>query len=139
MAINFLSKIIGKGVDHGSEDLASSIQAHLVHLLNVRQGKTEHLEGYGLPDIHEIYYNLPGSLNQLAERIKETVRRYEPRLSHVEVSLVSEANLSSLEEFRATYRISGEVVEGSRVSRLSFQTELERDGRAHTQLVTQYG
>ena len=126
-------------MDANTEDLALSIQAHLVHLLNVRQGKTEHLSGYGLPDIHEIYYNLPDSLDQLAERIQSTVQRYEPRLRKVQVTLVSDAKLSSLDEFRATYHISGEVVEGSKVSRLAFHTELERDGSSQTQLVKQYG
>ena len=139
MAFSFLSKISGQEMDSGGEDLAVSIQTHLVHLLNIRQGKTEHLEGYGLPDIHEVYYNLPGSLEVLAKRIQQTVERYEPRLRNVEVCLAAETNPSSLDEFRATYRISGEVGEGSEVSHLTFRTELERDGHAHTQLVKRYG
>jgi len=136
---NFLSKITGRGMDsHEEEGLAVSIQQHLVHLLNMRQGRTEHLEGYGLPDIHEIYFNLPGSLEVLAKRIEETVVRYEPRLTRVAVNQLEGPDPDG-DSFRVTYKISGEVVEGSHVSRLTFRTEVARDGHAVTSLVSQYG
>ena len=60
------------------------------------------------------------------------------RLKRMTASHVRKHDMT-LDEFRASYRISGEVVEGSEISRLTFRTELERDGRAHTQLVKQYG
>ena len=131
---NFLSKITGTVTDH-EEDMAVSIQAHLSQLLNTRREMAPHLAHYGLPDIHHVYYSLPYSLNRLAEEIKQTVTHYEPRLREVEVKLVS----TSAETFHATFRISGEVAEGSKVSRLTFETEVLRDGRANTSLVTQYG
>ena len=131
---NFLSKITGT-VTGQEEDLAVSIQAHLSQLLNTRRGMTPHLNRYGLPDIHYVYYSLPHSLNRLAEEIKQTVTDYEPRLHKVSVVFVS----ASAETFHATFRISGEVAEGSRVSRLTFETEVLRDGRANTSLVTHYG
>ncbi|MDJ0838739.1 MAG: type VI secretion system baseplate subunit TssE [Acidobacteriota bacterium] len=139
MAFNFLSKITGRAMEGSrSEDLAVSIQEHLVHLLNIRQGRTQHLEDYGLPDIHEIYYNLPGSLKNLAERIEKTIKKYEPRLSGVRVRQENRAGYDD-DEFSVTYRITGEVVEGTRVSRLTFRTEVARDGHATMDLVKQYG
>jgi len=136
---NFLSKITGKGMSHrGEEPIAISIQEHLVHLLNMRQGRTQHLEGYGLPDIHEIYFNLPGSLEVLATRIRETIERYEPRLTAVRVDQLEKPDRDA-DQFRVTYRISGQVIEGSSVSKLTFRTEVARDGRAITSLVRQYG
>ena len=131
---NFLSKITGMATGQ-EEDLAVSIQAHLSQLLNTRRGMVPHLDGYGLPDIHYVYYSLPHSLKRLAEEIRQTIVHYEPRLRKVDVQLVS----ASAETFHATFRISGEVAEGSRVSRLTFETEVLRDGRANTSLVTQYG
>lgn len=135
---HFLSKIRG---NHGGdeENLAASIQAHLVHLLNVRQGMTPHLKDYGLPDIQEVFYKLPGSLDTLADNIRQTVTTYEPRLSNVKVRLISDTKLESLEDFRATYQITADLIEGARVSRLQFDTEVERDGRANTRLVNRYG
>ena len=104
----------------------------------MRQGRTEHLDGYGLPDIHEIYFNLPGSLEVLAGRIKDTVARYEPRLTEVSVQLLEGPDPDG-DAFRVTYKINGLVVEGSHVSKLSFRTEVARDGRAVTSLVSRYG
>ncbi len=135
MSANILSAITGRTGEDWEDDLAVSIQAHLTQLLNSRRGMTPHLTHYGLPDIHYVYYSLPQSLEKLAGEIKDTITRYEPRLTAVAVSFVS----ASTDTFRATYRISGEVAEGSRVSRLTFETEVLRDGRAQTSLVTQYG
>ena len=133
--MSFLSKIIGEEVNAKDENLAVSIQSHLTLLLNSRRGMTPHLEKYGLPDIHYIYYSLPHSLNRLADAIKDTVVTFEPRLQDVAVSLVSADETS----FRATYRISGRLSDGSAVSRLTFETEVLRDGRSKTSLVTRYG
>ncbi len=129
----FFNKI-ARGPLEGRDDLAASIQTHLALLLNTRRGMTPHLRDYGLPDIHYVYYSLPQSLQKLAGEIKKTIEAYEPRLRKVEVALVS----ASTDTFRATYRISGEVVEGSKISSLTFQTEVRRNGRADTSLVTRH-
>ncbi len=133
-ARSLLSKITGQAMEDHAH-MAVSIQAHLTQLLNTRRGMTPHLHDYGLPDIHSVYYSLPHSLKRLADEIKQTIKCYEPRLGNVQVQLVS----TSTENFRALFRISGEVREGSRISRLTFETEVLQDGRANTSLVTQYG
>ena len=132
---NFLSKITGRALKREDENIAASIQEHLALLLNSRRGMTPHLAEYGLPDIHYVYYSLPHSLENLGLEIKKAVEAYEPRLKQVTVNLLS----ASTDTFRATYRIAGQVVEGSKVSNLTFQTEVHRDGRADTSLVTNYG
>jgi len=71
--LNFLSKITGVGRGDAGEDLAASIQSHLLLLLNTRKGQVMHLPEFGLPDIHYVYYSLPQSLERLAEEIKTTI------------------------------------------------------------------
>ena len=132
---HFLSRIIGMGGDNPDENLAASIQAHLVVLLNTRRGMIEHLPDYGLPDIHYVYYSLPKSLEILAEDIKNTVETYEPRLRKVVVKRVSQDK----DVFRALYTIEAEIAEGSGISRLTFETMVYRDGRSHVALVNRYG
>ncbi len=68
--------------------LLLSIQDHLRRLLNARQGVLRHLPDYGLPDVPALYDKLPYTKNDLALAVRETVQRFEPRLSDVEVRLV---------------------------------------------------
>jgi len=46
---------------------------------------------------------------------------------------------SSTENFRASYRITAEVTEGSKTSSLTFETEVNRVGQSDTHLVNRYG
>lgn len=69
----------------GEADLSTSIQDHLTRLLNARQGALVHMPDYGLPDIAQMYQGLPYSLEDLAEAIKRTILKYEPRLQQVDV------------------------------------------------------
>lgn len=63
-----------------------SIVDNLSRLFNARQGALEHLEGYGLPEIAEIYRDAPASIPRLRRAIRQAVRTYEPRLTDVQVS-----------------------------------------------------
>lgn len=60
--------------------LIKSVQSHLTHLLNTRKGSLSYLPDYGLPDLHEIYQNLPGSIAQLIKALTELIQKYEPRI-----------------------------------------------------------
>lgn len=132
---NFLKKIKGESLQqHAQEGMLESIQSNLVLILNTRQGMTPHIPGFGLPDIHYVYNSLPKSLDVLAEEIRRVLEAYEPRLENVRVRFVAQAS----DTFRATYHIMGEVREGSDVSKITFQTEVLRDGSAEAFLVTQY-
>lgn len=132
---NFLKKITGQNLRMNQEDnLIESIQSNLIQILNTRQGMVPHIPEFGLPDIHYVYSSLPKSLDQLGLEIQQTLERFEPRLSNVQVKFVEKAQ----DTFRATYHIKGEVREGSRVSRITFQTEVLRDGSADAFVVNQY-
>ncbi len=63
-----------------------SIMDHLQRLFNTREGSLPHLPGYGLPDMSQVYRNMPEGVDYLRECIRETVERYEPRLTKVKVT-----------------------------------------------------
>jgi type VI secretion system protein len=65
--------------------LLKSVHSHLERLLNSRQGDLSHLPDYGLPDMGEIYQDLPGSAPVLTAAIKACIEKYEPRLKNVVV------------------------------------------------------
>ena len=68
-----------------SDHRVTSIVTHLNHLLSTRQGTLVHLPEYGLPDISEIYRDMPDSIVELQTAIKRTVERFEPRIRRVHV------------------------------------------------------
>jgi len=129
---NFLKKIMGESLRQShAENLSESIRENLVHLLNARQGMLPHMPDYGLPDVHKMFQSLPKSLEALGADIRDVIVKYEPRLKNVQVRLRQRAE----DTFRATFIITAEVREGSRISKLTFRTEVLRDGAAETYVV----
>ena len=66
-----------------------SIKTHLTRLLNSRQGSLQHMPGYGLPDVTDIYQGLPYSIDNLIAATKTAIEKYEPRLKNVIVSAIN--------------------------------------------------
>lgn len=98
-------------VHYARSEKADSIARHLRCLFNSRRGSVAHLPLYGLPDISQIYQELPDSLYGFIEAIRETVIQYEPRLSHVRVSPVPIQN----EDCVIHIRISGVLAAGDTI------------------------
>lgn len=126
---NFLHKITGESLRATKEqDLAESVRENLLLLLNTRQGMTTHLPDYGLPDVHRVFQTLPRSLDELAVELEHVLGKFEPRLRNVVVRRKETAQ----DTFRVTYTITGEIRQGSTVSKLTFRTEVMRDGAVET-------
>jgi type VI secretion system protein len=94
-----------------SEHRVTSIVTHLNHLLSTRQGTLAHLPDYGLPDISEIYRDMPDSIVDLQRAIKQTVERYEPRLQRVHVTYHETDRLN----MRLVFLLGGELSDRRRV------------------------
>ncbi len=88
-----------------------SVIDHVTRLLNSRRGMLIHLPEYGLPDIQEVYNNMPKSVDFLAREIKATIERFEPRLRRVEVTQQSTDDA----EFKLNFLIRAELVGGDKV------------------------
>ena len=101
-----------------------SIIANLGRLLNTRRGAIGHLPDYGLPDISEVYRDMPGSVVELQRAIEAAVEIYEPRLRRVRV------------EHQATDRYAMQLVflltaETTRGERIRFKTTFSSEEEAH--------
>ena len=70
----------------GPDAVVESIADNLGRLLNTRRGSIEHLPEYGLPDLTEIYRDVPESIVALREAVREAVTAFEPRLRRVQVT-----------------------------------------------------
>jgi len=108
--------------DYGVPGPAWSIRNHLKMLLNSKRGSLEYIDDYGLPDISEIYQDMPDSLDRLGREIERVIRKYEPRLQNVKVTLVQK---EQEDRFRATYLVESEIARGDT---LNFQTRLNANG-----------
>ncbi len=92
-----------------------SILDNLNRLFNTRRESIAHLPDYGLPDITQVYRDLPYSIEGLRQAVKETVEKYEPRLRRVRVDHQS----GNPYEMRITFILSAELMRGQKVQ---FQT-----------------
>ena len=89
-----------------SEDqkLRYSIIENLKMVLQTRRGSILHLPDFGIPDIRQIYFD-EGTIDSVPIKIRETILKYEPRLSDVKVKkkVFDEKNL------RVTLEISAKI------------------------------
>ena len=74
------------GRDDGPDAIVQSVVDNLQRLLNTRRGSVGHLGGFGLPDLTEIYRDVPESIEALRAAVREAVEAYEPRLGRVRVT-----------------------------------------------------
>jgi type VI secretion system protein len=109
-----------------------SILSNLSRLFNTRRESVAHLPDYGLPDIAEIYRDMPHSVTRLQQSIKETVEKYEPRLRRVRI----EHQQTDAYAMRLEFMITGELVNRQRVR---LQTTFSSDERARVQPARQPG
>lgn len=111
--------------EHPAYRRLRSIVDNLSRLFNTRRGSIAHLPDYGLPDISQVYRDLPYSIDGLREAIKQVVEKYEPRLrrARVEQQQAQGANF----DMRVTFIVSGELREGQKVQ---FQTTFKSNDLA---------
>jgi type VI secretion system protein len=102
--------------DTGSEDhLVLSVISNLERIFNARRGSLVHLPDYGLPDISEIYRDMPDSVVELQQAVREVIEKYEPRLHRVRV----EHQNTDPYAMRLIFLLSGELSDRRKVR---FQT-----------------
>ncbi len=114
MDVSLLDVLQGRFADErpvGEEVRIRSVLANLQRLLNARRGAVGHLPAYGLPDITEVYRDMPDSIGLLQQAIKETIETYEPRLTRVRV----EHRSADRAAMRLVFLISAELTGGERV------------------------
>jgi type VI secretion system protein len=92
-----------------------SILDNLNRLFNTRCRSIAHLPDYGLPDITQVYRDLPYSVEGLRQAIKDAVKKYEPRLRRVRV----DHQKGDPYAMRITFILSAELLKGQKVQ---FQT-----------------
>lgn len=70
------------------ERIIWSIRDNLTRLFASRAGLLPHLPDYGLPDITEIYRQMPYGIPKLKEAMETAIAEYEPRLKNARVTYI---------------------------------------------------
>lgn len=74
--------------DHDDNTLEIlSVQANIRRILNTRAGALKHVPDYGLPDLTDVYKNLPASVHDLRNQMESTLLKFEPRLRSVGIEI----------------------------------------------------
>lgn len=100
-----------------------SILSNLDRLMNTRRGALSHLPAYGLPDLSDVYRDMPGSIGELQRAIEEAVEAYEPRLRRVRV----EHQATDRYAMQLVFLLTAETTGGER---LRFKTTFSSDDEA---------
>lgn len=65
-----------------------SVMENLRRILNTRAGSLKHLPDFGLPDLTNVYRNLPASAHLLKKEMEATLLIYEPRIKGIEIEVM---------------------------------------------------
>lgn len=110
------------------EDLGrtmDSVLGHLQRILNTRQGNVPIAEDFGVPDFTDLLHGYPQSLRDFERSIRQTIRKYEPRLKAVRVSFVP------IEEgaFSLRFQITGRLATEDHQDPVFFESVVGSDGK----------
>ncbi|WP_250469499.1 MULTISPECIES: type VI secretion system baseplate subunit TssE [unclassified Caballeronia] len=85
-----LGQIDGESIDHFDDRTleALSVQQNVRRILNTRAGALKHLPDYGLPDLTNVYKELPGSSHALKQQMEATLLKYEPRIRSIDIGIL---------------------------------------------------
>jgi type VI secretion system protein len=103
------------------------VTGHLQRLLNTHQGSVPIAGDYGVPDIT----NAPGegfleATQRIERTLQQVIMKYEPRLTNVRMSLLSEKE----DVLNLRFKMEGVLVP-DRSTRVVFETVVSSDGKVN--------
>lgn len=84
-----------------------SVLGHLQRILNTRQDSVPIAADFGMPDLTDLHSNYPDSMRWFLKAIKQTIQKYEPRLTAIRVSLVPDEEDPLSLRFQIVGRLAG--------------------------------
>jgi type VI secretion system protein len=105
--------------------MTDSIVRHLERILNTRRGSAPIAEDFGIPDFTDFRTAYPDSQRDLEREIRQTIQKYEPRLTAVRVKFAPhETDLLSI-NFQIVARL---LIEEARDA-IIFHGTMDSDGK----------
>jgi len=104
-------------------EVIDSILRHLQSMLNTRHHGSESAPDYGTSDLSDYYTGLE-AIDTLRREIRQTVEKYEPRLTNIQVSSAARED----DPYHLYFEIVGTIVSEDRTTPAVFRTMLEGTG-----------
>jgi type VI secretion system protein len=108
-------------------EIRESLLEHLRHMCSTRQGTMLTNPDYGIPDVGETCHSFPDAIDNLGRALRQTIQRYEPRLTDVRVAHVPDTTKSDVMILR--YHITGRIVIEGEERAIAFETHVDQGRR----------
>lgn len=102
-------------------EIRDSILENLRGICSTRNGSTPACPEYGLVDVSELIHNFPDAIAMMARSIRNSITRYEPRLTNVVLKHVP----SETGDLTLRYEIVAQVVGSDGRSKVRFETHID--------------
>mgnify|MGYP006287738029 CR=1 FL=1 len=105
--------------------ILESVLNHLQRILNTRQGNVPIGPEYGVPDFTDLVQVYPEGVRDFEKSIRQTIQRYEPRLTGVRVRFIPPGD----DVLSLRFQIKGKLDTDDRRDSVSFESTVGSDGR----------
>ncbi|QUJ70024.1 type VI secretion system baseplate subunit TssE (plasmid) [Photobacterium sp. GJ3] len=105
--------------------LIESIHYHLADLLNTHTGNAMIALDYGLPDFNDVLADKSNIVREIRHSVKQTIEKYEPRLTGVVVRYIPHAD----NPLQLNFAVSGEVYHNDKKTMMNIDLSVGVDGK----------
>lgn len=116
---------IQKSLDQNHGEAVESILQHLRNLLNTKQGNTLIQPDYGVPDFNDYVYSFPDAIYQIQRSICESIKKFEPRLTNVNVNYIENPD----DPLSLRFEITAQLQTSKDKPSIKFQTIMDASGQ----------
>lgn len=102
-----------------------SVLNHIQRILNTRQGNVPIGSDYGVPDFTDLVQVYPDGVRDFERSIKQTIQKYEPRLTGVRVRFVPPGE----DVLSLRFQIKGRLAVEGHKDPVSFESTIGSDGK----------
>ena len=123
MARGLLGRLASSNPSRTSDEVQSII-GNLRAILNTRLGDSPAAADFGVIDLSDLYHDFPNATQYLQRSIRDTIQKYEPRLTSVRVRPAPSDNPLTL-----VFDISARLANDRRRGLVRVRTQVNHGGR----------
>ncbi len=123
MARGLLGRLASSNPSRTTDEVQSII-GNLRAILNTRLGDSPAASDFGVIDLADLYHDFPNATQYLQRSIRDTIQKYEPRLTSVRVRPAPSEDPLTL-----TFEISARLTHDRRRGLVRVRTQVNHGGR----------